>query len=426
MQKYFFSIIIPVFNSEFFLEEAILSIIKQDIDPLEIILINDCSNDKSLKLCKIFKKKYKNIVIINNKKNIGPGKCRNLGIKKAKGDYLIFLDSDDHFMKNSLKMIKNKIIKSKFPQVILNNVSRINDKKNINLNYFKNQVYSQDVFIQKLINHKIIFNECWILIIKNDSLLSKIRFLDIRVAEDNGYVMDIFFKMKNILINKSHLLTHVSRYESSKHLIGYKSAFSYFKLLIKYFDLIQKSKNNRTFIKYIKHRIEGTVDYLNAHIYLLNNKDKKKFFLIKQLKYLDYYDLFENKKNNKSETILKNIKNFKKHFESRLDKFLLIKKKTSGYDINIICAGLQGKSVINYFNNRKIKIDKIIDEDKNFHNKSIMNYNVHLFKHLKYDDFNNSINLICHQSKYIQDKFINKFIRLKVNLKNIYCVDVFK
>ena len=113
--QYVFSIIIPIYNSEKFLRTSINSIIKQKIKNIEILLINDCSSDKSLKICNIYKKKYKFIKVINNKKNVGVGNCRNIGIKAALGKYLIFLDSDDSLMTKSITYL-NKYINYKIEQ----------------------------------------------------------------------------------------------------------------------------------------------------------------------------------------------------------------------------------------------------------------------------------------------------------------------
>tara|TARA_B100001175_G_scaffold146735_1_gene124432 strand:+ start:109 stop:1398 length:1290 start_codon:yes stop_codon:yes gene_type:complete len=427
-KKYFFSIIIPIFNSEKFLKKSINSILNEDNKQLEIILINDFSKDKSLKICKNFKRKYKNIVLINNKKNLGAGKCRNIGIKKAKGNYIIFLDSDDYIFKNSINKIQEEIIKNNFPSAILHNVSKNNKEKNLFLKFFKKDIYSKNLFIKKLLKHKIIVNECWNLIIKNNLELRKIKFLDIRIAEDNGYVMDIFFSMKNILINKSLFIFHTTRIESARHLVGFESAYSYLMLILKYINLIKKFKKKHVYVKYIKFRIIITIDYLKAYLYLLNKKDTNQFFSLKKLKHLKNYSLSKSDGVYRNLSIIKNIKlieSFKEKFEKQLYKIFLIQKKT-GNKINIICADLLAKTVIKYFYKKNIKINKIIDEDFNMDGKLFMKYKIHLFKKLKQRDFNNSLNLVCHQNKKVQDMFINKFKNLRIDLKNVFCIRIFK
>ena len=95
------SIIMPVYNSQRYIRKSINSATNQSLESIELICINDCSTDGSLKLLKDFQKKDKRIKIISNKKNLGPGLSRNIGIDVAKGEYVCFLDSDDWLEKDA-------------------------------------------------------------------------------------------------------------------------------------------------------------------------------------------------------------------------------------------------------------------------------------------------------------------------------------
>ena len=64
----------------------------QSISSWELIIINDASNDNSLEKIKKFKKNYKNIILINNKKNLGPGMSRTIGLRLSRGKYIAFID----------------------------------------------------------------------------------------------------------------------------------------------------------------------------------------------------------------------------------------------------------------------------------------------------------------------------------------------
>ena len=89
------SVVIPVYNSEIYLNKTLVSIIRQTYKELEIILVNDGSTDNSLSVCENFAKIDKRIKIFNNT-NHGPSYSRNYGISKACGKYLVFIDSDDY------------------------------------------------------------------------------------------------------------------------------------------------------------------------------------------------------------------------------------------------------------------------------------------------------------------------------------------
>ena len=89
------SVIIPVYNVEEYLRECLDSVINQTLSDLEIICINDGSEDSSLEILKEYEAKDKRIKVID-KKNEGLSATRNLGIEIATGEYISFVDSDDY------------------------------------------------------------------------------------------------------------------------------------------------------------------------------------------------------------------------------------------------------------------------------------------------------------------------------------------
>ncbi len=89
------SIIIPVYNSEKYLEECLISIVNQSLKDFEIICVNDGSMDNSLKILEKFGAQDSRIRIINQQ-NQGQGYARNAGLEAAAGDYVGFIDSDDY------------------------------------------------------------------------------------------------------------------------------------------------------------------------------------------------------------------------------------------------------------------------------------------------------------------------------------------
>lgn len=98
------SVIIPVYNVEKYLEQCLDSILEQNFKDYEVIAINDGSTDKSYNILLEYKEKYDNLIIINNKSK-GVGAARNYGVELAKGEYILFLDSDDYVEKNLLDTV---------------------------------------------------------------------------------------------------------------------------------------------------------------------------------------------------------------------------------------------------------------------------------------------------------------------------------
>ena len=92
-----FSIIIPVYNSVGFIKEAIASIESQTFKDYEVICIDDHSTDESLELLQSYQSSL--FKVMSTPKNLrGPGCTRNVGMDIARGEYLLFLDSDDFYI----------------------------------------------------------------------------------------------------------------------------------------------------------------------------------------------------------------------------------------------------------------------------------------------------------------------------------------
>lgn len=89
------SIIVPVYNSELYLERCLKSITNQTLTEIEIILVDDASTDKSPKICDEWSKKDSRIQVVHKTINEGLGMARNTGLKYASGEYFTFVDSDD-------------------------------------------------------------------------------------------------------------------------------------------------------------------------------------------------------------------------------------------------------------------------------------------------------------------------------------------
>ena len=97
------SIITPIYNSENFLEETVVSILNQSYSNWELLLIDDCSTDNTLALANKYSNKFSNIIVLKNQTNSGAAVSRNKGITAASGDFIAFLDADDLFLPNALQ-----------------------------------------------------------------------------------------------------------------------------------------------------------------------------------------------------------------------------------------------------------------------------------------------------------------------------------
>lgn len=112
------SVIIPVYNVEKYLKQCVDSVLAQDFTDYEIILVDDGSTDNSPIICDEYARKYPQINVIH-KTNGGLSDARNFGIEKAKGDYLMFLDSDDFWEGEKILSDLSIIIDYNNPDIIM-------------------------------------------------------------------------------------------------------------------------------------------------------------------------------------------------------------------------------------------------------------------------------------------------------------------
>lgn len=106
------SVIVSVYNTEKYIEKCLDSLLNQTYSNIEIVVINDCSTDGSLKILKKYAKKYDNMILIENKENKGLSYSRNVGLEKATGEYIGYIDSDDYvdptYYEQMMKAIKKE------------------------------------------------------------------------------------------------------------------------------------------------------------------------------------------------------------------------------------------------------------------------------------------------------------------------------
>jgi len=101
------SIVIPTYNAERFMPDLLSSIFKNSIDDMEVIIVDDCSKDNTVRIAK----KYP-VRVIQLEKNGGPAKARNIGVREAMGDIIFFLDSDVIVTDGTIKEVKDYFIRN--------------------------------------------------------------------------------------------------------------------------------------------------------------------------------------------------------------------------------------------------------------------------------------------------------------------------
>ncbi len=136
------SVVVPIYNTEKYLKKCINSLLKQEIDDYEILLINDSSPDQSQNIIDEYALKYPNIIKALKKDNGGLGDTRNYGLQHAKGKYVLFVDSDDYVKEYSLNRLVEKMENQNL-DILTFNFVRVDEKNK------EEQTHSMDGFSVK-------------------------------------------------------------------------------------------------------------------------------------------------------------------------------------------------------------------------------------------------------------------------------------
>ena len=223
-QEKLISIICPVFNASAYLKSAVFSIINQVHKKWELVLIDDGSTDNSPELCDEFARKDNRIRVIH-KNNEGPMIARKIGIEKANGNYIVFLDSDDELMPNAIFELY-KVING-YDAVIYNatvvsntdvdkkTIARVKETKPIDQSDIRNSLFGEQMF-----------GYLWLYCIKKDIITKALKennqFLSIRYTEDLFFLTLCAEHFKNILLLKQDLYLYRTNNSSITNNLTYK------------------------------------------------------------------------------------------------------------------------------------------------------------------------------------------------------------
>ena len=280
------SVIIPIYNCEKYIKECLSSLFEQTFKNFEIICINDGSTDNTLKILKEFKE-LDNRIYVFNQNNTGPGITRNIGMNKSKGEYLIFLDSDDIFKKTMLEELYIKI-KENDSDVVVCNSQNFEIKKRRKKFYEKNYLIKDEIIKQKTFSSldikKDFFNLFiwwpWDKIFKRKYIENLgIKFQNLKSTEDLFFVASAVIAAKKISYLDKILINHRIGIKNSvsnsreKSWDNFYYALKELKKFIKEKDLYKRFKQD--FINYVA----------SFSIWQLENINGKSFcYLYKKLK----------------------------------------------------------------------------------------------------------------------------------------------
>ena len=281
------SVIIPVYNVEKYLRECLDSVVNQTLRDIEIICVNDGSTDNSLEILKEYEKQDSRIKIID-KKNEGAGAARNLGLKSATGDYVIFFDSDDYMDITTLEKLYQNITDNNADISICKSYSfsNKNDKKKIDWALINKLVNNKTVFPPQEVN-KYIFQFCvgwpWDKLYRKEFLLeNKLQFQILKHTEDTSFVLLSLVCAHKISLIENSLIYHRISRKTSLSNSRKESPNCYYYALI---TLLEELKKRNLYKLYEQSFVNYCITFPLWHITTIDNS-KAKSEMIKKLKLL--------------------------------------------------------------------------------------------------------------------------------------------
>jgi glycosyltransferase involved in cell wall biosynthesis len=196
-----FSVIIPVYKVEEYLHKCVNSVLDQNFDDIEVLLVDDGSPDNCPSICDEFAQQDPRVTVIH-KKNGGLSDARNSGIKAAMGDYILFLDSDDYWEgKDCLKNLVNSIKLKKADVTFYGtkDVSLVDHSEIITRGYYDlaSVQKGKEEAIKSLFETGQFPGSAWVLAVKRNLLLeNEIYFITGIKAEDIDWLTHLFTKAK--------------------------------------------------------------------------------------------------------------------------------------------------------------------------------------------------------------------------------------
>ena len=281
-----FSIIVPIYNVERYLEQCIESVLAQDYQNYELILVDDGSPDNSIDICVKFAKQYPNIIFIR-KINGGLSDARNAGIKLARGKYLMFLDSDDYWDGTTILSDLQKIITENNPDVIFNYLKSVYPDKIVN-HYIKRDKLTgsfQEDF-QDLYQDGIYLGFAWTKVIKKEIILKNhLLFIKGRNFEDIPWSFSLVKHIKDYAIYQNcFYMYRRERKGSISSVVTAKNQVSLFQNLSDVITEIKNMKLNNELLSGLKKYVDDIYGYVMKCYSLLSEAEKIDFLSLK-LKY---------------------------------------------------------------------------------------------------------------------------------------------
>lgn len=301
------SIVIPIYNAEKYLSNCLDSLICQTYPDLEIVCVNDGSQDQSLNILREYQSNDNRIVIID-KKNEGVSQARNTGLKNISGKYVMFVDADDWLDQETCEAALNTLHQNDADVVMWSYVSETENRKTYKKIYSEKTVFEKENVVshihrrfigllgEELSHPELADSLCpvWGKLYKRQLIGdSRAEFIDLKkigTYEDGMYNLQIF-QYANRVVYIPECYYHYRRESSTSVTSGYKEQlFEQWQTLFEYMaEYIQKNQLSKEYLLALDNRIALSMVGLGLNIIACPDGYFKKIKKIKEILLMERY-----------------------------------------------------------------------------------------------------------------------------------------
>lgn len=364
------SVIIPVYNTEKYIEKCLESVICQTLSDIEVICVDDVSEDSSSGVIKKYIEQDNRIRYFRNQKNEGLSFCRNLGISKARGKYIQFLDSDDFLMPDALESLWTAAEKNQLDVLVTDHETKFEVADKVDAARFDERLCGKvmdgkSMFIRESVYDSIVVT-AWSHFVKLDFLIKNtITFYEGIYHEDHLYSYYLRLYAKRIMaVNKKTYVYRIREHSIMTSVVDIRHIKGMLRTILE----IKKENIERNNSKFAE-ATDAYISILTDILYQMNMCNEN----CTDLSQLD----------TEEQQLLWNIIDKKIYYHFRKAYFGIGKKKPE--KIIVYGAGRVAKTVIYLLEEKGIEIDKVAVSDVTANGKMLYGYEIYQIDELAGD-----------------------------------------
>lgn len=243
--KYDLSVIVPVYNVEKYIKKCIDSILNQGGCRIQIVMVNDGSEDNSREIARKYVTEDDQVLLIDQK-NGGLGNARNTGLKYAEGDYILFVDSDDYLEKNTLSLLLDKVRKYKLDVLQAGYIKIDEDGTIVKVNTrepFEKPCVGKDW----LAAGNVMYGACFCIYSTSFLKSNNLKFLEGLYHEDMDFTLHAVYLAKRLMVVDVPFYYYLSRELSITGEKSFRRCLDYYKVSKYVAEWVTKEVDRETY-----------------------------------------------------------------------------------------------------------------------------------------------------------------------------------